>query len=386
MGKYDERACFCALNRIFGFKPRIGLAMIRHLGSASAVFELSEKEKDRIAGLHPDYRNRLCESSVEAASIELEKTGSSGFGFLCYTEDGYPQMLKECEDPPIGLYIRSISKAGHIFSGKPLISVVGTRDISPYGMEWCRRIVSALAETEQKPAIISGLALGTDIIAHKTALESGIPTIAVMATGIDSIYPYRHRHTAEEIASKEGCALITDYPPETSPVPVNFIRRNRIIAGLGKASIIIESKNKGGAMITARLASSYNREIYALPGRADDLRSQGCNRLIKEKIAEAVTSEKDLIESLGLCSTKTMVPENPGARLRSIYGRKIGEEQTDKLAAILLAIRKERGISIEELSVKTGTDYSSTAGMVMMLEADGMISTDLLHRCYIRTK
>ena len=188
------------------------------------------------------------------------------------------------------------------------VAVVGTRDISPYGREWCERIVHALARTSPKPLIVSGLAIGTDICAHKAALEASLPTIAVMATGTDTIYPYRHRQIAEKMSGTQGCALVTDYPPGTAPLPVNFLRRNRIIAGLSHATILVESKIKGGGMMTCRLAFSYDRDVYALPGRADDLRSQGCNHLIRARMAEPLTSEEDIIDSLGLLTTGRKSP------------------------------------------------------------------------------
>ena len=299
MENFEEKACLCALNRIFGFEPKIGLALISHLGSASQVFRLDTETINSLIGPYSKYRDKITMAAVDQAAKELEQMDLKGICFCGITESTYPPMLKECEDPSIGLYIRSSTPLNELWKDNS-IGVVGTRDITPYGKEWCQKIVKSMAMTGQKPPIISGLALGVDITAHRTALENGLPTIAVMATGPDEVYPYRHRYDAERIVNSPGSALITDYPPGTAPLAVHFLRRNRIIAGLSRSILLIESKAKGGGLMTCRLAFSYNRDIYALPGRADDLRSEGCNELIRKKIAEPITSLNSLIDGLGM--------------------------------------------------------------------------------------
>ena len=207
-----EKACHCALNRIFGFEPKISLALISHFGNASEVFRLRPEEADMLLGPHSKYKGAISTKAVDLAYQELERLASRGIHFIGWNEDGYPGQLKECEDPPTGLYIRSNTPEG--LWNRRMISVVGTRDLSPYGMEWCGKLISALAEIPEKdrPVIVSGLALGTDICAHKKALSCGLSTIAVMATGPEEVYPGRHRYFAEEIASSAGSALVTDYP------------------------------------------------------------------------------------------------------------------------------------------------------------------------------
>ena len=250
-------------------------------------------EADGIDGLADNRGKRKKEEEL----TDLEKIGIS---FSAWNSASYPPLLKECADAPVGLYIRSVTPARELWNPSGNIAVVGTRDLSPYGKEWCEKAVTAIASGNEKPSIISGLALGTDICAHRTALDNGLPTIGVMATGPETVYPYRHKEFAERLWQTPGCALVTDYPPGTAPLAIHFLRRNRIIAGLADATILIESKSRGGGMTTSRLAFSYSRDVYALPGRADDVRSQGCNRLIREKIAEPLISIEDLIGSLGL--------------------------------------------------------------------------------------
>ena len=384
MENFEEKACLCALNRIFGFEPKIGLALISHLGSASQVFRLDTEVINALIGPYSKYRDRITMAAVEQAAKELKLLEDRGIHFCGITEASYPPMLKECEDPSIGLYIRSSTPPESLWNENS-IGVVGTRDISPYGKEWCQKIVKSLSMTGQKPSIISGLALGVDITAHRTALDNGLPTIAVMATGPDDIYPYRHRTDAERIASSPGSALITDYPPGTAPLALHFLRRNRIIAGLSRSVLLIESKAKGGGLMTCRLAFSYNRDIYALPGRADDLRSAGCNELIRKKIAEPITSLSTLIDSLGMKLKKASAP-NLSERLGSIYEGRIPNEDIALMLSIIKEIRRVRGIAVDELSENLGINFVKTMELTGMLEIEGIISIDLLRRCSINLK
>ena len=234
--------------------------------------------------------------------------------------------------------------------------------------------------------IVSGLALGTDICAHKAAVEAGLPTIAVMATGPENVYPYRHRGFAEELYQIPGCALITDYPPGTAPLAIHFLRRNRIIAGLSDATVLIESKIKGGGMTTARLAFSYDRDVFALPGRVDDVRSQGCNTLIRSKIAEPLTSIQDFLNSLGMEGTAPGSPTSDMDILTSTYRLSSSADRINQMADLLKIIRQRRGISIEELADYSGLGYARTVELTSILETDGFISTDLLQRCSISMK
>lgn len=379
-----EKACLCALNRIFGFEPKISLALISHLGSAADVFALKQSELDLLLGPYSKYRGCISQKPLENAYHELEHLRSRGIDFIGFSEDRYPAALKECEDCPTGLYVRGTSPEP-AWNNRRIISIVGTRDLSPYGREWCEKLIGSLAEVpdKDKPTIVSGLALGTDICAHKMALSCGLPTVAVMATGIDTVYPSRHRSFAEEISRHPGSALITDYPPETAPLAIHFLRRNRIIAGMSEATVLIESKIKGGGMMTARLADSYNRAVYALPGRVDDLRSQGCNHLIHSRTAIPITTVVEFLKELGIRQSRKSMATNDTENMKAIYHGSLPEEKILQMGNILLAVRKERGMTVEEISVATGMEYSHTNQLVGMLEADGIISRDLLQRCFI---
>ena len=245
----------------------------------------------------------------------------------------------------------------------------------------------ALAKTTAKPLIVSGLALGVDGVAHRTALDCGLPTIGIMATGIETVYPWRHTALAERMAATPGSALLTDYPPGTAPVATHFLRRNRIIAGICNATILVESKIRGGGMMTARLASSYDRTVLALPGRIDDIRSQGCNLLIRQQIAEPITGLDELPVQLGLTDRRRRkVAGDPSAAVRQIYAGVLQPDHVQRLVAIVGLIRRQRGISLEEIARATGRPWPEVSADAGILESDGIISMDLLQNCAITPK
>ena len=387
MKTFEETASLCALNRIFGFEPKIGAALLQHFGNATEVMNLSLKDQELILGPHSKYLGKLNMQAVENAAKELIQLKEKHIQFIGLTHENYPVLLKECEDAPVGLYVRSTSPLESLFNAHSSISIVGTRDLSLYGDEWCKKSIHSLSHTTDKPIIVSGLALGTDICAHKCAIECGIPTIGVMATGPEKIYPWRHTDFAEFMIHTPGCALVTDYPPETAPLAIHFLRRNRIIAGLSKATILIESKIRGGGMMTCRLAFSYGRDVFALPGRIDDIRSQGCNQLIKEKIAEPITSAQDLVQSLNLTPlSKSPTKGFEQNLITNVYSTRLPENKIKQMSEIILCIRKNRGITIEEISEQTQIDYRRIAELTRLLETDDIISVDLLQRCTINIR
>lgn len=375
-----------ALNTIFGNEPRFSHNIIDALGSCEAVFKLSEKELLELFGPYNRYLPLIGEGSLRVAEREYNRLTALGYQFLDIFDDAYPALLRDCPDAPIILYIRSSTTAGELFNGRPAVSIVGTRDMSLYGREYCRQIVAALSKSPDKPLIVSGLAMGIDITAQLAAIGFGLPTIAVLPVGIEDVYPHRHTVAAEKIASSPGSALITDYPPGTVPQAFNFLRRNRIIAGLSSATILVESRIKGGGMMTARLASGYGRDVFALQGRIDDVRSQGCNLLLKEKIAEPIDSLDGLCGSLGLTQYKPYRVRDLRTALADRLGSLVPTEEMDSLTAIAEAIRSRRGINLDELCAETDMDYSEVSRKAGLLENEGFIEIDLLQRCSITVK
>ena len=344
-----------ALNRLYGYTPRRGLALLEKYRSASSVPGMP----------------------VERAETELAALRQKGVRLLSCLDDDYPSLLREIPDRPVGLYVTGTSQPREIFGYKRAVAIVGTRDISSYGTLWCKKIVRALADTAQRPVIVSGFAMGTDIIAQTEALRCGLRTIGVMPCGPDEVYPARHRGIAAQLIRTPGCALVSDYPPGTPAMANNFIRRNRIIAGLSDAVILIESKRKGGGLITMDFALDYGRATYALPGRVEDPCSEGCNALIRRDKAELISDLDTLVESLGL---GLVLPDRP-ADIVALAQQRYG---ANSLAVrILMHIKRNRGATPEEICRDLNIPYAAAVTGTMQLESDGFIGSDLLQRCFI---
>lgn len=375
-----ERISICAMNRIFGYEPEIAHRIIDDLGSASALFELNDGDRQTLFGPFSRYSGRIGPQEMETATREIEYMSGLGAHFMTIADPGYPRLLRECGDAPVGMYVKSCSSDMETFNQRPCIAIVGTRGLTSYGREWCRQIVAALSMASTRPCIVSGLAIGTDICAHEAALEAGLTSIAILPSGLDQIYPSRHRGFAERLAATPGCAIASDYPPETGAAKVNFVRRNRIIAGICSATILIESRSDGGGMITARLASSYGREVFCLPGRIDEPCSQGCNKLIQEKIAEPVTDMGILVEALGLGTSTRRRAADLKTELETRYGK------GSPAVRLGMEIRRHRDLDIPALAARLGWGFPETSRMCSMLEADGIICMDLLQRCSINVK
>lgn len=379
MEDFNERVCLCALNRVSGNSPISGRELLEHYGSASAAVQAPHREWEELLGVPCEH---ISQKILDESAAELEKLAAEGKRFIGMDEEDYPTLLRECPDCPLGLYVQSGGPLAGIFEMRPCIAVVGTRDISPYGKEWCRRIVKALADSDTPPVIVSGLAFGADAIAHMSALEFGIGTVGVMATGLDKIYPWRHVPLAGQIVDSPCGALVTDYPYGTSPVALNFVRRNRIIAGLCRATVVIESKSKGGSLLTAKYAVDYDREVYALPGRVDDVRSEGCNSLIATKMAELFVDGEDLVRRLGLSSSARpgrMSPQQRKMIFKDRLVRRYGE--TSSLVTLGLTVLDKRGAGIEDIARACCRSYTDTLQGLAVLQADGMVTMDLLQRC-----
>ena len=420
MSTYDETVALCALNKIFGYHPHLALDLMEQNGSALTLFDgklaaeapLADAQVGR--DVFPSAKNyadatgntsrppaitsllpQLVPSQLEWAAKELEKVQGLGCRFISILDDDYPAVLRECPGPPLGLYMKASSSPAEVFGLRPMVAFVGTRDLSPYGKAWCSKLVKAIAEAHVQPSIVSGLALGTDGVAHRTALDCGLPTVGVMATGIDAVYPWQHEKLASEMVGTPGSTLLTDYPLDTSPVALNFVRRNRIIAGLVSAVVVVESKTKGGSLMTAKYAVEYSREVFAVPGRLDDVRSAGCNSLIASEMARIVTSPEQLVDALGLGGARrhrgdggswvtSQAGDPPEKVLQALLARKYGPGSP--LVGIGLAVMQQRGITPGELAGVVRRPYGEVLAGIGTLEADGFLTTDLLQRCSIAGK
>lgn len=379
-------AAACTLNRAFGYEPIASHRIIEELGSIGAVFSLTEEQRNSLLGPFSRFRDKLSDAQMNESLKEIDRFSEQGCQFLTIEDEGYPAALRECEDAPIFLYIRSDTPADRLFEEGPFISVVGTRDISPYGKEWTRRIVFEMSHAPSKPAVVSGMALGVDGAAHEAALESGIRTIGVLPTHIGDVYPWSHRKLADRICTTPGCALITDFPIGTTPQAATFLRRNRIIAGLSSATILIESRARGGGLITARHAFSYGRDVFVLPGRVDDIRSEGCNLLIREKIAEPITGLDMLGDALGIGTWTRRNKENLGKEVADHFAGRVGDDEMEDLKYLAGYIKTHRGISVEDISEELKWDYPAVLRLTGRLMAEGFVEMDLAQRCSIIVK
>ncbi len=372
------------LNRVFGFKPQIAHRIIENAGSIGGFFSLTEKQRDSVFSSGSTFRGKLGDDALEESAREIERLARCEAGFISIEDGNYPAPLRECEDAPIGIYYKSASPAEQVFSST-MISIVGTRDVSSYGKDCCRRVVEAISRAPEAACIVSGLALGVDGIAHERALQRGLPTIAVLPTGIETFSPRTHFELARKISETPGCALVSDFPIGFPVTAANFIRRNRIIAGLSRATIVIESKKHGGSLITARSAFAYDRDVFVIPGRIDDVRSQGCNNLIEQKMAEPIANFQMLSARLGLGYTTFSPRGTFPERVEKFYAN-LPSEMLDDILLLANNIMEHRGIDVESLASLSGLTYNRGLSLCMMLQKDGFLEIDLLQRCQILTK
>ena len=288
----SEQIALIALGMVDHIGPVTAKKLVAYCGGAQAVFEEKKAHLEKIPGVGVGARKALLKAQVrDRAEAEYRFTEEHDIKICSFLDSTYPKRLAECPDSPIVLY----AKGEHGLQAQKVISIVGTRKATDYGVRFTRKLVEGLQA--HGALVVSGLALGIDIHAHRAALDFGLPTAAVLAHGLDRIYPYQHRATAASIV--EQGVLLTEFPSGTNPDRENFPKRNRIVAGLADAVIVIESAAKGGSIISARLANDYHREVFAVPGRLGDEYSEGCNRLIKSHRAHLLESIADLEYIMG---------------------------------------------------------------------------------------
>lgn len=283
-----------AFASVRGMTLDLAQKLLEVIPSEKEFFSLSEKELIHITGSHAKMcGNAYRRSLLERAEREMDFIRDKHIGIHYFTDDSYPKRMLEAIDAPLLLYSSGPCNLneGHI------VSIVGTRHATQYGIRVCEDIVKGLNEKLQQVVVISGLAYGIDIAAHRAALKYNVPTVAVLAQGLNKIYPSTHRNDAVNIVRKGG-AIVTDYQSQDRIYKGNFLARNRIIAAMSDCTIVVESADKGGALVTASLAQSYNRDVFAIPGRVGDEFSRGCNRLIGSHRAQAITGADDIIDAM----------------------------------------------------------------------------------------
>jgi len=280
-----------ALMRIEGVGDIMAKRLINHIGSAEAVFKAKKSQITAIEGVGDIAYNNLKNTTVfKLAEDEVKFVRENNIKPLFFQDAAYPDRLKHCIDGPVILFA-----SGNInLENRKTISIVGTRQMTSYGGDFCRKLIEDLAPLN--PVIISGFAYGVDIHAHTIAMEQGLQTIGVVAHGLNQVYPKVHKKYVAKMEENGG--FMTEFWSTSNPDKENFVKRNRIVAGLSEATIIIESADKGGSLITANIANDYNRDVFAVPGRITDKYSMGCNNLIKSQKANVLTDAADLIYML----------------------------------------------------------------------------------------
>ena len=308
---------------------------------------------------HPEMISR---AAIEHAQKELDFIEKHSVQLYYYKDSNYPYRLAQCTDAPLLLY----AKGNVEVNPKHVVSIVGTRMPSERGKDWCRQLVIDLASHIPDLTIVSGLAYGIDVIAHKAALESGIPTIIVPAHGLDRIYPATHRNVAVQALEMGG--LLTEYTTGTEPERHNFVARNRIVAGVSDAVVVVESKSKGGSLITAQMAQDYNRDVFALPGRFNDTCSAGCNDLIKHNKAQLIECAEDLIVAMGWEAVIKQPTQT--TMLELMYNL------TDQQQQLINLLRdSEDGMHINQLVMETRLAYNMVSSELVMLELQDVVKS-----------
>lgn len=336
--------------------PKLSKNLIAYCGSPEAVFKEKKIHLQKIPGIGKKISELVASfKDFDRADRETEFIEKHHIKPLFYLEDEFPQRLRDIEDAPILLFY----KGNTSLNRSKILAFVGTREASEYGKKMCRKIISDLKEYEV--LIVSGLAFGIDHCAHKTAMETGLPTVAVLGHGLDFIYPYQHRGTAVKMIKNGG--LLTEYSSGIKPDKENFPQRNRIVAGMVDAVVVVETARKGGALITAEIAFSYNREIFAVPGRADDVMSEGCNNLIRLNKAYIAENANDIAYHLGWDLKKHVEKEN------KVNFAELSEIEKN----IIDLLKKEEKINIDRLIYLLDTELPALSMTLLDMEFKGLI-------------
>ncbi len=348
-----------ALGMIPGVGDITARKLVSYTGGVEAVFRESFRSLTRIPGIGESLASAVAgHGYLPAAEREAEFVIRNGIRVFFYLDDDYPVRLRQCEDSPVTFYFR-----GNADLDSPrILSIVGTRHATQHGRELCQEIVSGLAGHFPKLLIVSGLAYGIDITSHRAALAAKLPTVAVLGHGLKTVYPSVHAGVAKAMLDNGG--LVTDFSSQTLPERNNFIRRNRIIAGISDATLIIESGIKGGALITADIAASYNRDVMAVPGRPGDEWSAGCNALIRCNKASLAEKSSHIEYLLGWKPASMVAPVQPV----------LFTGLTDSEKRICEALKNEGDLTIDQLARILELPVYKLSTILLQMELAGMIT------------
>ncbi|MBI9059540.1 MAG: DNA-protecting protein DprA [Labilibaculum sp.] len=350
-----------AISFLNGIGPVNTKKVIAYTGSLEGLFKEKKQNLLKIPGIGQFFVDRLDrEPAITLAEEEIVFIAKNDIQVAFYLDENYPQRLLNCADSPCTLYYKGYTN----FNVSRSISIVGTRNASDYGREVCNQLIKDLSEKNIKPIIVSGLAYGVDICAHKAALGNGLQTVAAVGHGLDMMYPSQHKRYAKEIIDQG--AIISEFTSKSKFDPKNFVRRNRIIAGMSDATIVIESAAKGGSLVTADIANSYNRDVFAFPGRTSDKSSIGCNKLIKTNQAHLIESIADLEYILGWEDTKKEV---------KTVQKKLFLELSPDEESLIQVLKENHNTPIDMICIKSDFPMSKVSSLLLKLEFDGLIKS-----------
>lgn len=365
MNTLDKETFYAvALTRLSNFNFTTALALYRELGSAVAVYE----HRGDISGILPECSPRLVaglknwDEALRRAEAEIDYAARNGIDILTMADIRYPRRLVECADAPLVLYYKGTAD----LNCAKVLSVVGTRKCTPYGGDLIRSLIMGLREYSRDILIVSGLAYGVDVISHRQAMENGYSTVGVLAHGLDTLYPAAHRETASAMVRNGG--LLTEFMTMTNADKVNFVRRNRIVAGMCDGVVIIESAERGGSLITADMAQGYGHDVFAFPGAVGMKNSEGCNNLIRDNKAALVTSAGDVVNALGW--TDEIIRGE--AKLKGIE-RQLFVELDDDERKIVGLLEKDNDLQANIISARTGIVIGRVMSLLFQLEMKGVV-------------
>ncbi len=347
--------------------PKVGhitaKKLVAYVGDFEGIFKESKKNLLKIPDIGETLANNIVKANVlPLAEKEIEFIEKNNIRVIFYLDNDYPERLKHCIDAPVLLY----SKGNLSMNARKILSIVGTRSATDEGMNFCEKLVTALAQRGHNPTIVSGLAYGIDASAHNAALDNNLPTIAVLGHGMDIIYPASHKSLAKKILDQG--LLLTDFPSKSIRDKNNFVKRNRIIAGLSDATIVIESRKKGGALVTADLANSYNRDVFAVPGRVTDEYSKGCNHLIKTNRAALLEKVEDIEYILGW-------EPDEDKKQKTIQRNLFVELNTDEKLIVDILKSSTTELPIDSICLKAQMPTSKVSPILLELEFKGILKT-----------
>lgn len=354
---YTEQHYQTALSLLFGVGPIRGKQLIQKLGDLERLFSDDDKSLSQSTGYKEEFfRSMDRQGALDTAEKILHFNDKNDVQTLYFEDDAFPYRLNNCQDGPITLYVK-----GHCdLNNSRFVAIVGTRDSTSYGQEVCHQIVEHFKG--HGITTVSGLAYGIDTWAHKYSIDHGVKTIAGLAHGHDRLYPFKNRNIAQQILDQGG-ALVSEFPPGTNPDRENFPKRNRIVAGMSDATIVVESKTSGGSLITARLANDYNRDVFAVPGTITKETSNGCNRLIANDEAHLFEGAEAFLRKLGWVNGKRPTPAQ-----RSLFPEMNAQER-----AIVDLLRKTGVRPVDHIAVELSQAMSVVQSTLFMLEMKGLI-------------